>query len=373
MRDFIFIQLGYLHSLDPDLRNPNYVHQKWFNLASSLKWAWHTNSRVTKLDTPWPLSPTVSAVPEITNEELDFELVLDSIADEFCQHAVASGKTVYLNWSGGIDSTSILVSLMRIAPQQFLDNLVIVTDLSKSLNENAYFYYQYIHNKFEVQDLSAFEITAINYNQIILLDGECGNQCMQGPSVQRQLYRGRLDLLNAPWRSLNDLSDLLVGSNKFHHEIILESIDHAPVSIETGYDFLWWVGFNFKFDDVLIRKMFTYAKNLTPEQTKYFWENSLYRFYNHPRMQMWSMNARDLRRQHLEITPKYFAKKYIYDFDRNDFYWASKTEQGSDALAFAKELRTSTSPYFAFDDQWNKYSMADRRTRQLFGKILERV
>lgn len=373
MRDFIFIHLGYLCSLDPSLKDTNYVHQQWFNLSSSLKWAWHTNSRVTQLETPWPLATTVSPLPEITNDELDFDTVIDSIADEFCQHALNSGRTVYLNWSGGIDSTSILVALLRVAPQQFLDNLVIVTDLSKSLNENAYFYYRFIHNKFEVQDLNTFEITAANYDQIILLDGEGGNQCMQGPSVQRQLYRRRTDLLNAPWRSLENLSDLLVGSNSFHHALIRESIDRAPVSIDTGYDFLWWVGFNFKFDDVLVRKMFTYAKNLTPEQTKDFWNNGLYRFYQHPRMQMWSMNARDLRRQYAEITPKYFSKKYIYDFDQNDFYWASKTEQGSDALAFAKELRTSTSPYFAFDDQWNKYSIADQKTRQLFGEILQRV
>lgn len=373
MRDFIFIHLNYLYTLDPDLRSPNYKHRRWFDLLSSFKWAWHTNSRVTKLDTPWPLASTVCPIPEITNNELRFDVVIDSIAEEFCQAAERSGRTVYLCWSGGIDSTSILVSLLRVAPQTFLDKLVIVTDLDKSLTENAYFYYRFIHNKFKIQDLMSFEITADNYNKIIVVDGECGNQCMQGPSVQRQSYRGRFDLLNMPWRSINNLSDLLVGSNEFHHEIIKESIQHAPVAIDTGYDFLWWTGFNFKFDDVLIRKMFSYSKLLNSEQTAEFWKKGLYRFYQHPVMQMWSMNAKDLRRQHADITPKYFSKKYIYEFDRNDFYWASKTEQGSDTLAFAKELRTSTNPYFAFDDQWNKYSMADRQTRQLFGKMLERV
>jgi hypothetical protein len=89
-------------------------------------------------------------------------------------------------------------------------------------------------------------------------------------------------------------------------------------------------------------------------------------------MQMWSMNARDLRRHYTATTVKYFPKRYIYDFDHNDFYWASKTEQGSDSRKYVKHLSIQLSPYFAFDSEWNKYSIADRSTRQLLGKILEK-
>jgi hypothetical protein len=71
---------------------------------------------------------------------------------------------------------------------------------------------------------------------------------------------------------------------------------------------------------------------------------------------------------------KYFAKKYIYDFDHNDFYFSNKTEQGSDTNKFSKSAMYNIQGlYFAFDSDWNKYSLKDRNTRKWIGKILNRV
>ena len=372
MLDFIYFLTNHLVRIDSSLLDSKYPHNRWFNLSKAKKWARHTVSRVTKLDTPWPTAPTICPIPEITENELRFDIVIDSIAEEFYQAAASSNKTVYFCWSGGIDSTSMLVALLRVAPKEFLNDIVIVMDRGKTLGENSYFYYKFLHNRFKIQELSTFEITSDNYDKIIVVDGEAGNQCIQGPSVQRLVYRNQLHLLNEPWRNQVDLKNLLIGATDFHIEILTESIKKAPISIDTGYDFLWWTGFNFKFDDVLLRKMFVYSTNLTPEQTGYFWKHSLYRFYQHPRMQMWSMNARDLRRHYTATTVKYFPKRYIYDFDHNDFYWASKTEQGSDSRKYVKHLSIHLSPYFAFDSEWNKYSIADRSARQLLGKILEK-
>jgi hypothetical protein len=371
MHDLIFFASRLLRTIDSRLLSDEYRHNQWFKLCDVLNHADNPNSRVSRLPTPWSLSPTINPIPIINNDELRFEVVIDSIIDELCKTAVNSNRSVYVLWSGGIDSTCILSAILQVANREFLENLVIVLDQS-SITENTYFYYQFIHNRLKVIPVSEFKIDSNNYDKIIVVDGEGGNQCLQGFSVQKLIYRKQFDLLNQPWRSQSNLKNLLLGSNDFQIELITESIKYSPVSIDTGYDFLWWTNFNFKFDDVMIRKMFVYCQDLNPSQTKHFWNNCLYRPFRHADMQMWSMTARDLRRHYATTTTvKYFAKKYIYDFDHNDFYYSSKLEQGSAAYKLKNSHPILYLPYFAFDSDWNKYSIADPKTRQELGKILE--
>lgn len=372
MRDLIYISLPLLFMQDTFLTSPEYSNNRWFRLSESLRWPWHTNSRVTKLDTPWPLHPSLFPIPTINTNELNFDYVIESIASEFEKFVIDADKKVFLYWSGGIDSTSILISILKTWSSQALSRLTVLCDV-RSCHENAYFYHRYIKGKLTEMSPADFQVSQDNYNKIIIVDGEAGNQCIAGPSVQRLCYRGQYDLLNEPWRNRRDLKEILIGANDFNIELVSESIKHAPIDIISGYDFLWWTGFNFKFDDVLIRKMFGWSKYLTPGQTKELWETGVYRFYQQPQMQMWSMNTLDIRKEKLTTAVKYHPKKYIYDFDHNDFYWSSKTEQGSDSPVMSKDYPNWRNPVFAMDKDWNRYSFADPETRFEIGKILNRL
>jgi hypothetical protein len=248
--------------------------------------------------------------------------------------------------------------------------LVILCD-TRSTHENAYFYHKFIKNHIREQTTDTFVIDESNYDKIVILDGEAGNQCVAGPSVQRLCYRERFDLFNEPWRSRENLKELLIGANDFNIDLVVESINFAPIDIITGYDFLWWVGFNFKFDDVLLRRMFKYSKHLTADQTSVLWNSGIYRFYQHPKMQIWAMTTLNQRREKLSVAAKYYPKKYIFDFDHNDLYWSSKVEQGSESMTSGEDYPLQNAP-FAFDKYWNRYSLADAATRKILGEILER-
>lgn len=370
MNNLIYFSTTALSYYDPYLMSPEYKHNRWFKILNSIKWPWHTNSRVTKLNPPWDLVTSPFPIPEIRPIEQRFDLVIESIAEEFGRELKNSGKTAYLYWSGGLDSNSILVSILKTWNAELLEQLVILCDI-RSIHENAYFYHKFIKGRLKEQVTDEFIVNETNYDKIVIVDGEAGNQCIVGPSVQRLSYRERFDLLNAPWRERKDLRELLIGSTDFNIELILESIEAAPIDLVTGYDFLWWTGFNFKFDDVLLRRMFKYCRYLTPRQTSLLWNSGIYRFYQHPDMQIWAMSTLDQRREKLPIAAKYYPKKYIYDFDRNDLYWSSKVEQGSDSLTSARDYPIYN-PVFAFDQDWNSYSLADYSTRKLLGEILER-
>jgi len=372
MHDLIYISSQFLSTQDPYLRSCEYANNHWFRLSDSMRWPWHTNSRVTKLDVPWPLHPSLFPIPVIDDNESRFDVVIESIADEFGKIVIKENKTVFLYWSGGIDSTSILVSMLKTWSCELLNRVTVLCDV-RSRHENAYFYHRFIKGKLKEMLPEEFRIDENNYNKIIVVDGEGGNQCIAGPSVQRLCYRRRFDLLTEPWRSRKDLKEILIGANDFNIELVKESIRYAPVDISSGYDFLWWTGFNFKFDDVLIRKMFGWSKYLTPAQTKELWETGIYRFYQHTKMQVWAMNTLEHRKDHLVTTVKYYPKKYIYEFDCNDFYWSSKTEQGSDSPRMQEDYPNSINPVFAMDVNWKKYSYTDPQTRYCIGKILNRV
>jgi hypothetical protein len=371
MNNLIYLPLDWLRYYDSDLCSDNYVHNKWFKMYDVNLWPSHLTSRVHKLKTPWDLAPTVCPIPDVVaNSEQRFDVVMDSITAKFCDYIASSGKTPYISWSGGIDSTSILVSLLKVGNEDFLKKLVVLYN-EKSINENAFFYYRFIKDKIITHhiDDTSFVVTAENYDKIVILDGEAGNQIMGSPHINHLVKSGKVDFLKKPWRSLN-YKDVIQGATEFQMEVIQESIVYSPILIDSVADLLWWIAFNFKMDDVLLRKMALYAGNLTPAQSGEFWRTGIFRHYAQPEMQRWSMATKDAR--HTQSMLKYTPKKYIYDFDHNDLWFASKTEQGSNSQRHLDNL-FGDSTIIALDQDWNKYYISDFNTRQKLGQILQRI
>lgn len=367
MNNLIFFSTRAVRSHDYGVTDNEYQYHEWFNLIHGLEWPSHTTSRVHQLNTPWQLAPTVCAIPKLTHCEEDFGKVIDSIAEKFCNEVAKSGRTPYMSWSGGIDSTSILVSLLKIGNADFLKKLIVLCN-KNSINENPYFYYRFIDQKLQTQDTNTLIIDSSNFDKIVIIDGEAGNQCMGWRAIHVHSYYQNFDFLNQSWKTVSDLTMAIPGSNEFTVQLIKDSIDHAPIDIETVYDFIWWANFNFKFDTVLLRKVVAYTENLTTQQTQMFYNQSLYRFYAHPDMQIWSMISTDQRRISTQnFTNKWASKSYIYQFDHNDLWYSSKKEEAS-----MSKFDHTTNNLIAIDDQWNKYYIADPDVRKALGKILQR-
>jgi hypothetical protein len=372
MNNFIYLSLPWLATYDPTLLSDTYQYHKWFHLKKAEHWPVHTTSRVHQLDTPWPLAQTVYPIPKISHNELRFDVVLEEIAEQFCRYVDQSKKIPYICWSGGIDSTTILVSILKVATPEFLQKVIILYS-NNSIVENSYFFYKYINKKLTIKNIDEFKITSDNYADIVVVDGEAGNQTMGMAAIHKLIYSSRHDLLDCDWRTIADLKTLLMGATDFNIDLVRESIKHSPVDIKTGNDFLWWTNFNFKFDDVLLRKSVSYTEHLSAAESQLFFAEGLYRFYTDPKMQVWSMLSMDLRRESGTITPKYIPKKYIFDFDKNDLYFSNKSEEGSASeVFFNKDVGTRNSSVFAIDSDWNKYNINDAATRRLIGKILHK-
>jgi hypothetical protein len=371
MRNLIYFDTIVAGAIDPGLRNPDYVHQKWFvNDLPVLRWPAHITSRVHRLDTPWNLADSSFPMPMETAASTSFTDTIESIADEFCRKISQSDSTPYFLWSGGLDSTSILVSILKVANSDLLSKLIVVCSQA-SIQENAYFYYNYIDQKLQVLDLGKFQVTQDNYDKIVILDGEGGNEVMGWGGLSKLANYKLFDFLDTPWRSISDPTKIIPGSNLFIFNLIIDSIKYSPVPINTVYDFIWWYGFNYKFEGMLLTKMIAFNNMLTPEQSNQLFQHGMFRFYAHPEMQRWGMCSLDQCRIKIKIAHKWHLKDYIYQFDHNDLWYSYKQQQPSYGNEFYKHAYSPG--IIAIDKEWNKYSITDAPTRVTLGKILQRI
>jgi hypothetical protein len=88
-------------------------------------------------------------------------------------------------------------------------------------------------------------------------------------------------------------------------------------------------------------------------------------------MQVWSMISTNQRRVSTRnFISKWAPKNYIYQFDRNDLWYASKKEEASLSKFDAGAESTKI---LAIDNQWNKYYITNPDVRKRLGKILQRI
>jgi hypothetical protein len=370
MNNLIYFFSQKVSATDKFLCNPAYEHHEWFILRDIQWWPSHICSRSHKVSVPWPVADSLAPIPEISHNETRFDVIFDQVAEKFCQQVTTTGRTPYIMWSGGIDSTSILISILKVANKDVLENLVVVCN-QKSINENPYFYYHYVFGKLKTVDSDTFEITSNNYNKILLVNGDCAEMVHAPTHTHILAYLNQFDVLNSSWKDNSQLKKSLQTKNpkalNFALDLITESIKYSPVPIETVYDFLWWNYFNFKLSDSLIRAMGWITDQLTADQTEDFWNNTFQRFYLYPEVQVWGMITNNIRRETAHLDVKYAVKKYIHDFDHNDYYYYNKKRCPSPLYTSAQEN------IFAIDRSWKKYSFENPEDRRLLGQWLNRI
>jgi hypothetical protein len=315
-------------------------------------------------------------VPPLPDRELTFSHCLDEVVTEIL-HTHKNSK-IYLAWSGGVDSTTLVCAMLRNATKDMLDRVTILCS-NDSVLENQYFFYRIIKPMLQVADINEFKIDSqFVSNGSIMMDGECGNQINLGYWTYDLISSDQWDLLEAPFKDAPLHKIMGVDANspglKNLQEILFDSAESAPVDIKTVYDLAWWSNFNFKLDYVMYRKaMPTYTKHLTQSETKIFFEKNLVHAYAHTLMQQWAMSSLLQRRTFdRSKTAKYFQKDYIYQIDKNPYYFRFKPEQSSMATyytCYGKGIPTM-SDLFAVTDSFKKLSFFNAEDRQTLKKWL---
>lgn len=258
--------------------------------------------------------------------------------DELCQtrarqlldHAKNTNRKLVVMYSGGIDSTLIVVSLLKIATEEELKNNIIILLNQYSVAENKNFFNNHIIKKCRIESSYLFHAFLGN-DKYVVVNGEGGDQLF-GSAVSDGIFKtkGADYIFQQPTHSV--ISEILNGkvndieaSDKIA-TVLNKVVAAAPIPIETIYHYFWWINFGLKWQSVYARSVAytdsVYQSTVKPEENYFI-------FFGTPEMQLWSMNNTDKLVRDTWASYKYHCKDIIYDYNKDADYRDNKMKLGS--------------------------------------------
>ena len=308
------------------------------------------------LSNPWNITTSSFPLPEA--KQVSFVDAADSFGQSIANE-MDNGKQVFMLWSGGIDSTCGVVSVLKnCKPEHAKQIHIVMSDLSRQ--ENPMFYEKYL-KQYDRIEYATLNFSNYDLKNSLILDGEGGDQ-MFGSSMSNRLFSIAPDKINLPWRSHLDLISKMLrkpwdtdNTWDIFMNFITGSIPDS-VRVETLAELFWWINFNCKLDAVLLRTPLYYGHNLNDTDFAHLMTNCTRRLFAHTEVQQWSMSAASSEKIEGGKLTKLPARRYIYDFDHNEYYFREKRKELSTPMFNRK--------YFAMDKDYNRYSLDDRAVRQ---------
>ncbi|MDP3645487.1 MAG: hypothetical protein Q8R25_00160 [bacterium] len=290
---------------------------------------------------------SIFSIPPYRVFEKTYEDICNERAVDLLRHAEKSGRTLYVFWSGGIDSTLVLTSLLKYATPLQKKNIIALMS-EESIAENPNFYRDHIHGKLRVE--SSVRFPYILGDEHVLVSGELNDQLFGSELMGTLMERFGNTVPHNPYNrdmfitffseKIGDMEAAVWYVDLFEH-----FMKSAPVSLSTNHDFIWWITFAGKWQEVYMRMISYVASRNAHCITKEYLASHYFAFFNTDDFQLWSMNNLDKKIKDEWRTYKWPAKKIIYNFTKDANYRDNKTKRGS--LYNLLYLQT---PYHLIDD-----------------------
>jgi hypothetical protein len=245
-------------------------------------------------------------------------LSFDDVVKNRVYELVSTGKKINICWSGGIDSTCMLVGFLKHAPD--LKQLRLLYSPFSSYENRAFL--QLVHKDFP--QLETLDISGDVYIQThfdgILVNGHCGDEFVS--SLDDSFYdKVGGDGLYSSWKDYFRNQ----GKDNSFIEFCENHFSKAGKPIDTLLDARWWFYASTK------SQVFQIADNIflnnqqgaKAEDTVGFYDT--YDFENF----MYFNPQLIIEDRHNYKTHKNFMKKYIFEFDKNEDYFINKTKSNS--------------------------------------------
>jgi hypothetical protein len=231
-------------------------------------------------------------------------------------------QPLYVLWSGGIDSTAILVSFLYT--NRPLTNVTVILNYS-SVTEYKLFYEKFIKLIFKILVTEeAMLLMSLGSLNGIVVSGEQADQLVGSPLstfIMQRMPEGSLaaecnfDNFNilGKAKGMND------QSIRCWYDLYSSTFDKAPRPIKTMFDLAWWHGFNFKWQKGSVVMYLRIDKSINVQT-----------FYSGLPFQHWSIHYQpDLTNIKSEI------KDFVYNFTNDTVYYKTKIKHPSSTLYYA--------------------------------------
>jgi len=265
-----------------------------------------------------PLKYKVLRDWKIPTTSLSFE---DIMYNQVMRH-ICSNRKINLCWSGGIDSTTMLVGFLKHTPD--LSQLRVLYS-PFSVYENRDFL-ELLHRDYpqvETLDISG-TIYMDNHFDGLMLIGHGGDEFVS--SLDDSFYeKVGGDGLYKPWKDYfrEQNQDRLIEFSENYFA-------KAGKPIETLLDARWWFYASTKSQvfQIADNVFLTNQKDTKIEDTIGFYDNYEFEAFMYFNPQLIIENRHDYR------THKNFMKKYIFEFDKSEDYFINKSKSNSIQFAW---------------------------------------
>jgi hypothetical protein len=255
-------------------------------------------------------------------------------------------------YSGGIDSTMVITALIKNLTEEQLKNIYIYCDTA-SVIENPIFYKKFILGKFKLINSSKNLIEEV-IGQGINMISSCSADVLYGSKnileLQSNLYFytknlstiSKKNIFNS-WRKAVDadthysnFKDLIISHyspegfpelGESYYDKLVRNIETSDVPVNSLYDFYWWHLFNLKYISISAKLLVIDNSRIDYNEL----EKSIFDWYCNDDYQKWSMvnNNNGEKIDFASTTLKICARRYIYDIDKNDWYFHFKQKISS--------------------------------------------
>lgn len=219
----------------------------------------------------------------------------------------------YIAFSGGIDSTTMIVALLQTWPKDDLKRVTVLLS-HHSVEENPSFFDKYVV-QFPLRNFATLEYEALPKNSLILM-GELGDQLYGSDMLGFGCRIWGDEIL---WRDYREATPLILdaftkreGVGKIVFEYFHPIVEECPFPIRSAFDFFWWFNFTQKWQHVKYRFVAHRDWDLS-----WRYGTHLQHFYDTPEFQTWSLNNHDLKIGRSWKTYKDPAKQFIFKFTRD--------------------------------------------------------
>ena len=292
-------------------------------------------------------------MPSYVNFDKSLDEIASSRARYLMIHAISTNRKIAVMWSGGVDSTLILVSLLKVCTKEELSNVVVLMS-QDSIIENPEFYTKYVLRNFNLIPSNNFS-NYIGNDDYFYVTGE-GNDQLCASLFVIEAYKLFHNDDNVAFEEF-DVEKMIEfiskktsfnkkDSEKFYG-VLNKVVDVAPFKIDTVYKFFWWINFSLKWQNTYIRSTL-YAKSDNRQSLKP--EQNYTTFFHNDEFQLWSMNTIHKKGKFVDDTStssyKKDCKEIIYNFDKNKDYYLNKGKTGS----FARVVQSKNTVNFVTSD-----------------------
>lgn len=276
------------------------------------------------------------------NFNMSFSEVTDKRAQEI-RTRIHAGEKFAVMYSGGIDSTVVLSSLIKNLTQEETQSITVCASID-SVIENPNFWNKFVLNKFKVIDSKTVkydDLIEMNLTPITADEGDCIFGTLMGltlynnfdyyiselsPKTKERLslMKDKISSSDVHYSVYKDLiiKHLSVKDNPDFGRLLYEkyhwNIQTSSVPVYSLHDFFWWLIFNVKYLNCSVRGAMYFNDRVDYKTAIY----RIFNWFNGADYQRWSMvnnnNGQKIKKS--VSTYKSAARDYIYDLDHNEHY-----------------------------------------------------